>query len=206
MKSTSGFSLIEVLIALALTVVVLYATSTIFASSNRLYASQSTVADESQAFAAGLAQMSYELGLAGYRGTDLSSETVDSRDFGGNPSLAITKGSATDSITVSYYEDRWTNSTEPVLKQVTFTVVNNELIRTEGTTSFAIASGVENLRVTNYFTFANQKKVFSSNVDVTDMAGLIVEFNYKHKDSAGNSITPTSDTLFAVGFTNTQQN
>ncbi len=204
MRKQSGFSLVELLMGLVLTVIVLGAASTLFVSSNTLYRKQANDADEQQALSAGLAQLSYELSLAGYRGTDLKVDQLSTRNFGGQPTIKMTQGEYTDMITVRYYEDKWTTNNQVTLKEVNFFTYQDKLMRQEGNffTSEglnyprSIVDGVEAIKVVYWLNKYGTRIPLASNLDRTVARGLVIKLKYKSG----------AEELFTVAFQNQQLN
>ena len=204
MKKQSGFSLIEVLLGLVLTVIVLGAASTIFTSSGTLYRKQAEDADQQQALAAGLAQMSYELGLAGYRGTDLNVNQLSSRNFGGQPTVKINQGEHSDIVTVRYYEDKWTSNNQVMLKEVSFFIYENKLMRQEGAVLSSdglnlpksIVDDVVSIKVVYWLNKYGTRIPLLDNLDRSVARGLVIKLAYKDG----------GDELFTVAFQNQQRN
>lgn len=109
-----GFTLVELLVASTIMVLILSALGGLFVNTNRAYRKNEEVSDRQQSADAAAQLLSYEIGLAGYRG---STDAALLRTFSGS-TLSITKGvsaTASDTIVVRYYEDRFTNIGEQLI-------------------------------------------------------------------------------------------
>lgn len=140
-------------------VLILSALGGLFVNTNRAYRKNEEVSDRQQSADAAAQLLSYEVGLAGYRG---STEAALLRTFSGS-TLSVTKGaSATDSdtIVVRYYEDRFSNIGEQLI--ITFDAIpvggSSNLYRKEqkqSTIGSAVSKtpaihNVKNLKVIGY--------------------------------------------------------
>ncbi len=136
------------------------------------------------------------MSLAGYRGTNLAE--LDNRVFTGS-TFKVTEGvaGAADSVTVRYYEDRWTETGATNLVEVTFTARNNELIRQDlsDDSSFAIAEGIADLQVAHYYNLQGAEFQIGSGLATEDLGGIGVEMTYKSGDKEE----------LIIGFINSQQ-
>lgn len=115
-----GFTLVELLVAATIMALILSALGSLFVSTNRAYRANDEVSERQQSADAAAQLLSYEIGLAGYRGSTPSN--VQNSTFAATErTLSITKGASattSDAITVRYYEDRFNSS--PVKTMVTF--------------------------------------------------------------------------------------
>ncbi len=124
----SGFTLLELLIASVIMVTILGALSGLFVSSSKAYRVNDKASTLQQSADAAGELLSYEIGLAGYKG---STNAAGSRKFttlGLVPTstLTIVKGSsatASDTITVRYFEDRFISTVEPEQLVITLNAV-----------------------------------------------------------------------------------
>jgi len=103
-KRTAGFTVIELLIASVILVIVLGALTSYMVSSRQAMGVTEQLSDRQQEVEAAVNVMSYDLALAGYRGT-----TPDdfARTFG-NSTLLVEKevdGGESDRLTIRYFED-----------------------------------------------------------------------------------------------------
>lgn len=130
MKKSSrqyGFTLVELLVAGTIMVLLLSALGSLFMSTTRAYRANDKVSERQQSVDAAGQLLSYEIGLAGYRG---STDAAGTRKFetsvvGVLPvpesTLRIEQNTptvGTDRITVRYYEDRFESA--PIKKVVSF--------------------------------------------------------------------------------------
>lgn len=141
----SGFTIVELLVASVIMVIILGALGGLFLSTSKAYRANDKVSALQQNADAAGQLLSYEVELAGYRGSDNSTNGFSSRTFStpilfGAASipattLRITANAALatpDNIAVSYYEDRFTStSANPTRTSVQFSVDtrNNNLDR-----------------------------------------------------------------------------
>lgn len=153
-RRTSGVTLVELLIVMAILVGVLAATLGFVANSNQLHQAQVRVSDRQLATDNAVQLLVYEVGLAGYKGVD---EDAPTRSFGGTGNtLVVQKGDgpgAPDTVTVRYFEDRYTHGGGLVENVVRFSVdiENGQLVREpDGEDAQAIIDGVSNMKVVQY--------------------------------------------------------
>lgn len=159
----AGFTLVELLVAGTIMLLILGALGNLFISSSRAYRVNDRVSDRQQLAEAATQLLTYEIGLAGYRGSDQSAsarkfETAVLLGLVPVPesTLIITKGaSATDpdTVTVRYYEDRFVSSTAK--RTVAFTTAKDSdnaynLYRTQDGDKKPAILGIKNLKVVKY--------------------------------------------------------
>ena len=126
--------------------------------------------------------LSYEIGLAGYRGT--GSAMLSTNTFG-DPTLEIQRNAADapDAITVRYYEDRYLATPgSPVLITADYTIGANadgvpSLLRAEnGGTAAAVVTGVSSIKVALFVRRSGEVDVVSeAGVVPSDLAGLSLD-------------------------------
>lgn len=124
----AGFSLVELLAAGAMFLTLLGALSALFVSSGKAYRKNIEVSSQLERSEAATQILTYDFGLAGYRGTGFSHFTANS--FSGS-TVAITAGSSTnesDLVSLRYFEDRYGNGGNQEML-VTFKVQNKQLLR-----------------------------------------------------------------------------
>lgn len=149
-----GFTLVELLVSSTIMVVILSALGSLFIGTNRAYRVNEEVSERQQSADAAAQLLSYEIGLAGYRG---STQVANSNTFAGS-TLLLTKG-ASDTIEVRYYEDRNATSVDELI--VTFSVSSNTFYRKQlkekdtqatkdATTRQPAIQNVKNLKVVGY--------------------------------------------------------
>lgn len=151
----SGFTLIELLIAAAITGILLAVLGQLFVATTRSYRVNETVARTQQQAEIAATLLTYDVGLAGYRGSDASasSRTFPSPDA----RLVIVKSATTggsDVVRTRYYEDRYVASTG--LTDVRYSVGTDAdgtpaLLRSiDGGTAQPALRGVQRLEVATY--------------------------------------------------------
>ena len=126
--------------------------------------------------------LSYEIGLAGYRGTGAA--MLGSNTFG-DPTLEIQRNAATvpDAITVRYYEDRYLATPgSPVLITAAYTIGTNgdgvpSLLRAEnGGAAAAVVTGVASVKVALFVRRSGEVDVVAdAGVVPSDLAGLSLD-------------------------------
>lgn len=121
-QRTDGFTLVELLVASVIMVTILGALGSLFLSTSKAYRVNDKVSTLQQSADAAGQLLSYEIGLAGYKGsTDAASS--NSRKFVTltlvpTSTLTIIKGASateSDTITVRYFEDRFTDTVEQLV-------------------------------------------------------------------------------------------
>jgi type IV pilus assembly protein PilW len=78
-----GFSLVELMIAMAVGLVVLAGVYTVFVLQNKTFSTQEDLVEMQQSVRAGMDIMSREIGMAGYDPTRANSDSTTSNDFSG---------------------------------------------------------------------------------------------------------------------------
>ena len=163
----SGFTIVELLVASVIMVVILGALGSLFVSTNRAYRVNDKVSTLQQSADAAGELLSYEIGLAGYRGSDNSSKNFDSRTFTTSvlfgtvtvPATTLkienTPSTSPNKIAVSYYEDRFQSTgspANPTKTAVQFSIDANNLYRQQsgGSAKQPAIEGVYNLKVLRY--------------------------------------------------------
>lgn len=150
MKSRqAGMTLIELLVATALFLLLIGLTAQVFRGTRVAYEKNASVSNERQNLQSAIAQFRYEVSLAGYRGTDLGTFTGNS--FTQEP-FTVGNGAGpgnSDTITVEYYEDRYTSST--TFKKATFELSAGDLVRVDGGTKEKLIGGVQDLQLVYWF-------------------------------------------------------
>lgn len=97
-----GLTLVEVLISMVIFGVLLLVLLQTFVTSNRAYSTTEAITERQQEAATISEILTYEIGLAGYKGTEKDDHL--SKAF--SSTLEIELGSSSDTIIVHYYEDR----------------------------------------------------------------------------------------------------
>ncbi len=149
--SRRGFTIVELLISAAIFGIVLTLLASIFVTSRRAYTRSEEVGETRQAIQAALELMNYDVGLAGYRGVDIAPAAISAtRPFASLP-LTVTDGTGTspDTITVRFYEDRFVVGL-PTLRTITYSIVDEALVRTDGTVATPVVDGVTDLQVNSW--------------------------------------------------------
>jgi prepilin-type N-terminal cleavage/methylation domain-containing protein len=142
-----GFTLVELLIAVAILGILFSVLITVFTSATRGYRAVDATADLQQRAEVATRLLSYEVGLAGYRGV---TGNLATRTFSG-PQVDVNV--ARNEVTTAYYEDRYSGA-NPVLRTVTYSIGTGDgrsaLLRAEGVggTPYAALYGVTEMTVT----------------------------------------------------------
>lgn len=101
-----GFTLLELLIAAAITTIVLLAVSGLLGTSTRATAAHEVASERQQEIEAAVKILSYDLALAGYRGTDPGAFAANTFSA---PTIEVLKEGATasgnDMLIIRYFED-----------------------------------------------------------------------------------------------------
>ena len=102
-RMQAGFTVLELLIASVIMIILLTALTGVFVSSSRAYRVTEEISNRQQEIEAAVKVLSYDLQLAGYRGT---TPTEVGRLFGA-PTLVVEKNDSTtsDRLIVRYFED-----------------------------------------------------------------------------------------------------
>lgn len=185
-----GFTLVELLVAGTLMVIILSALGNLFVSTNSAYRTNDRVSERQQSADAAAQLLSYEIALAGYRGS-VNSTTPPS--FSGS-TLTITKGATaetSDKITVQYYEDRFTTGAVSVTFEADLVSGVYNLYRTTGTKQ-PVFENIKNLKV---FRYVKKDGNESTSVTAAELAALKLELTF----------TDNSKKQVIVGINNTQQ-
>ena len=122
MRSSRGFSLIELLVTTVVFIIVLAALGGLLVSSTRAYQVNAARSEAIQDSEAVLQLMRYEIGLAGYRG--VGAATFDRPFTLGTATVEVDHdaSAAGDEVTVRYFEDRYLQGTDTGEREVTFRV------------------------------------------------------------------------------------
>ena len=158
-----GFTLVELLVAGTIMLLILGALGNLFISSSRAYRVNNEASDRQQTAEAATQMLTYEIGLAGYRGSDQSANTREFKTTAlpgvvsvPESTLTITKGATAtspDTVTVRYYEDRFISSTAK--RTAAFTAAKDSdnaynLYRAQDGDNKPAILGVKNLKVVKY--------------------------------------------------------
>lgn len=163
-RRNQGFTLVELLVSALLMLTILGALGNLFSTSNRAYRTNSGVSERQQSSDTAGQLLRYEIGLAGYKGSTsgASSKKFETTVLGLIPisasTLTIVKGSAAtapDTITIRYYEDRYTSSVTEVITQFSVAKDRNNLYNLYRYASAdkekqPAVQGVKNLKVVKY--------------------------------------------------------
>lgn len=198
----AGFTLVELLVSFVIVVALLGLITAAFTSSRDTYDDQAEIAERQQAELISVGQLSYEIGLAGYRGTD---DEAIGRSFA-NPTYEVNEiDTDSDAVTVRYFEDRWTANGTPMLQQIEFSVADGVLIRTDladPTNPLELVDGITSLEVTQYV--KNDGFLYEVEPDEkSDVVGLTIELTFNNNTPSD----PDDDTTqnMSIGFNNEQQ-
>ena len=181
-ESSNGFTLIELLIAGTLFVLILTVLTGFLISSNKVYTNSAQQIEEEQLVSVAEQVLSYELSLAGYRGTDttlLAGRLFDST----NKSFEVASGQTSDTLTIRYFEDRFTEGADVAKTAIYFAAVDAQnqpyLYRQEnGGAAEAIVEDVTSLNVIAYL--LADGALSSSLPAAQDLAGLKLELSFSH--------------------------
>jgi prepilin-type N-terminal cleavage/methylation domain-containing protein len=194
-----GITLVELLIAAAILSVLLGVLAAAFGLGARGYRATSDAALVQQRSEIASTLLSYEVGLAGYRGVGA---TYASNTFT-TPThrLVITRGSggASDSIRTRYYEDRFLQTTgaTTVVRDVTYSIGAHggvsSLLRTANGTTHPAIIGVTDLRVPSVVRADGTRLTLGTTLPTTNPA-VALELVVTMLDG--------SVTRFTVGFQN----
>ena len=203
-----GFTVIELLVASAIIAIVLGATTALLVQSYQAYRLNQTLSERQQEIEGAVKILSYDVALAGYRGSTLSDMA---RTFGA-PTIEVLKGvsaGGSDRLIVRYFEDsgRLFSSTDSCGSPctVTFDVDEEEgvrlLYRQEGgSPERGIVQEVESFQVVQYISRGGRECTFGAVVDEGcppfpgDLAALNVQITF----------SDGGEWRFPVGITNTQ--
>lgn len=155
MRSRSGITIVELLIAAAIVGVLLLITAQLYGGTVRAYRVNEEVSETRQGIQAAISLLQYEIGLAGYRCTDGSALT---RTFASDPLIAVdgTAG-APDRITVRYYEDRYASGSCE-FTSVDYFVEGGALYRqVDGQAAVEAVQGVQDMQVVAWLNRANSE-------------------------------------------------
>lgn len=195
----SGFTIVELLVASVIMVIILGALGSLFLSTSKAYRVNDKVSALQQNADAAGQLLSYEVELAGYRGSDNSTNGFDGRKFltaipFGTELIpattlkitAIAFSATPDKIAVSYYEDRFTStSADPTKTSVQFSVDtgNNNLDRHASGETYAqpAIEDVKNLKVLRYIRKDGKEcntVTPATPTTPSDLAGLRLELTF----------------------------
>ncbi len=193
-RREGGFTLLELLLAVALLIVVLATLATLFANSREAYGVNEEITDRQQTIQSAINVFRYEISLAGYRGTCAGAPT---RSFA-EPTFELARGDVSDSVTVRYFEDRWPANACGTLRETTLFVDDGQNVlymRRDGGTPEPALANVHSFRVVN---FMDQQGGRATEVPPAGFIGIDVRVDYE--DPIG------SFSQFVVGVKNPQQN
>lgn len=182
-----GFTVVELVIASAIFAVILGTITWYFTTSNRAMALNEELSDRQQEVEAAINVLSYDLALAGYKGT---TPTDIARSFGA-PSLAIEKNvgaGGSDRLIIRYFEDsdrlfggaNTCGSPCVVTYEVDSDDGENNLYRQEGTSpERGIVQRVDHFRVIQYILRdGTLEEITSTSSAPSNLAGLNIEIAF----------------------------
>ena len=196
MRRNSGFTLIEMLITMVILAVIMSVLMIMLSSTSRTYKTNEDLSQQQEASEAAQQLLTYELALAGYKGTDGVARTFSSP---GN-TLVVTKGAAAnqpDTVAVRYFEDRFTTTATERYVVFSLDKTAKTLTRTEnGGTAAVMADKVTNFKVIQYITRTGTKIEATPGTPVpNNLAALNLELEFE----------PGRVWRFPVGLNNAQQ-
>lgn len=211
---SAGFTIIELLVATAITGIILSALGSIFITSNSAYRRDSELSALQQTVDAASNSLGYEVSLAGFLGTDTAYVT---RNFNSTFTInAVTQPASTliidknknplasDKITVRYYEDRFQNAssttTTPNVVAVQFQAqkVSNaySLYRQTSTDTAAqpTIADITNMKVLGYY-YVDDTAITISTLKTNNVtaAGKLLGFHELHPVSSADTAVSTLD-------------
>lgn len=177
-----GVTLVELLVFMALFGVLLGVMASLVASAGSARRVTDQV-NQRATTAETIAQLlSYEIGLAGYRGTGAAA--LGTNTFA-DPTLEIQRNAVDvpDAITVRYYEDRFlADPSSPLYVEATYSIGPNpdgvpSLLRAEnGGAAAAVVTGVQSIKVALFVRRSGEvQAVAGSGVIPSDLAGLSLD-------------------------------
>lgn len=175
-----GFSLIELLVAAAILSILLAVLANVFVGTSRGYRASEASATTLQRAQIAASLLTYEVGLAGYRGVGASFAT--NAFPSPTQTLLITRTSGIDEIRTRYYEDRYQQdgTVDTTLRDVTYGVSGGNLVRTEaGRGSWPALVGVTSL-ATDTITVGGAPVALEIAVTLAD--GYVTRFNVDVKN------------------------
>lgn len=192
-----GFTLVELLIAAAILGVLLTVLSVLFTSSARAYRTTADVSDLQQRAELVRTLLTYELGLAGYRGVGSGYASLTP------PSTPLTLSLAADGsiaeVGAVYLEDRYSGT--PAFRSVAYSVgpvtgvAGGALVRTEGGVASPALEGVQALRAVRFLLRDGSTPVDITTGTAAAPAGAVaIEFLV--------TLAGDYESVFAIGFYN----
>lgn len=196
-QKQSGFTLVELLVAIAVLGILLAVLGQIFVSGARAYRATEAVTDRQQEASVASQILTYEIGLAGYKGTNENDHTKPL-----NRTFLIEKGTdGNDAVTVFYYEDRDFGADALAgLHETRFYVQDGILYRQEEQESGKpVVHGIQKLTVTSLIERGGGEIIPVPGVAVpSDLAALNIQLTF---------VSATGEFVwrFPVGFSNYQR-
>lgn len=190
MRRSSGFTVVELLIAAAVLMVLLGSLAGIFVSTRQAYETNREVSAASSQVRSAIAAMQYDIGLAGY------CPDPDICGLGGD-SLEIVLGDGRDivSITSRYEETRFTGGSN-LVQTIAYSVEDDHLVRTVGSNSSTVADGITRLELLGYRSRQDSAHTLRTNRPASeDLSGVDLELTYERD---GRTLTET----FTIGLAN----
>lgn len=181
-NSRGGFTIVELLIAAAIFTLVLGALTSLFVNTNRAYQVNERVTERQQDAEAAFQLLTYEISLAGYRGS--CRDDYENNAFSGDGRTLIVNKGTSDMITVRYFEDRsfaGSDDCDDPLRvveeqHVTFGVntADNTLYRQVGTgDELALVSNIVRLEVVHYIRRSGERVAAEPGVAIPEDIGAL---------------------------------
>ncbi len=116
---TSGFTIIEMLISMALLLIVFSLIGAMLRSSSKSYQATAAISEEVEITDAAARLIRYDVNLTGFTGVD-----GVNRDLQGDPLLVTANSNPAygEIVDVRYFENRYTASNQPELRHITYYV------------------------------------------------------------------------------------
>lgn len=171
-RARSGFSVLELLLAAAMLGTLLALLAGLLQSTRRAHDTNEQLSFQQQSVEAASELLRYELGLAGYRGTDAA---YAKRSFGGQAAFDVSP--KRDQLTVRFFEDKF--QAKPKLVEVSFKIKSDgsALVRKVGNGSFQeVARGVSKLEVTEFM--VNGAGASTQLPKLVELKGLTVRLGF----------------------------
>src|SRR5690625_842931 len=203
-RRTAGFSIVELLIGMAVLGVLLAVLGSLFLGTRRAYETNVTVTESAARVRTVIEFLEYDVALAGYTGLGAAEELTgpslalkECHDAGCNP--AKLPGRLLETLTVRYVEDRYTADGSAHELLVTYTVADGRLFRCESTgpdcpleePGTELAEGIAGLELVNYRTASGGPAAILPD----DVSGVDLRLHYERSQGIAHE-------AFSIGLLN----